>query len=132
MVSVVIARHEPAPRRRRPWHVQKPGISQIWLCLRVRNLGEERPSRLLVSAGRSWCLVFGWGRAPHDLSQRYAFPRRQRVMARKRLGQDVEGTVQPIDSLLGLPQFGSFQKLPLEPSRLAVGCLVKRPGRLDL
>jgi len=24
MVSVVIARHEPAPRRRRPWHAQKP------------------------------------------------------------------------------------------------------------
>jgi len=35
------------------------GISQIWLCLRVRNFGEERPFRLLVSAGRFWCLVFG-------------------------------------------------------------------------
>jgi hypothetical protein len=28
MVSVVIARHEPAPRRRRPWHVQKPSAGE--------------------------------------------------------------------------------------------------------
>ena len=28
MVSVVIARHEPAPRRRRPWHAQKPSARE--------------------------------------------------------------------------------------------------------
>ena len=44
------------------------------------------------------------GRAPHDLSQRYAFPRRQRVMAWKRRRQNVERTVQLLDVLLGLPE----------------------------
>jgi IS5 family transposase len=29
MVSVVIARHEPAPRRRRPWHAQKSSVKNL-------------------------------------------------------------------------------------------------------
>jgi hypothetical protein len=34
------------------------GISQIWLCLRVRNLAMEAPFLLPVSKGLCWCLVF--------------------------------------------------------------------------
>ncbi len=51
MVSVVIARHEPAPRRRRPWHAQKPSARELEISIAVpTSRGRDRVGK---AGGRS-------------------------------------------------------------------------------
>ena len=51
MVRVVIARYEPAPRRRRPWHAQKPSTGNREISIAVlTSRGRDRVGK---AEGRS-------------------------------------------------------------------------------